>query len=129
MKLSRWLSVLLALVFVFSSVEAAPVAAKSGLDSGACSVSTSSDMVTSPVVDSKSKLAKLSINNKTGGYLSIQLRGQNGSYWFSIAPGKHRVFVKSGRYSYTVSARCGSKSGNVSIKKGKSWKWWCAKRK
>ena len=129
MKLHKSVFVILTLAFVLSVWGPAPVAAKNSMEVGTSSVGQTSSLTVSPVIDSKVKMAKLSVNNKTGGYLSIRLWGANGSYYFSIAPGKHRVELKPGRYSYTVSAVCGSKSGGVTIKKGRSWKWWCVKRK
>jgi len=131
MKLHRVVAISLAFVFLFSSFGAAPVVAET-IDQSASTCAVAGSNVSSVEVshEAKSNLIKMTVINKTGGYLSLSFRSSTGlMYFFSVAPGKQGIFMPKGKYSYTVSAICGSKSGNITIKGNRSWKWWCKKAK
>jgi hypothetical protein len=69
--------------------------------------------------------AKVVVNNRTGGALTLRLSGPQ-SYSWTIPPGKTTFKVISGTYSFTAYG-CGgaSKSGSVKIKGTYQWDWWC----
>ncbi len=135
MKFYRITAIALAFTFLFSSLEAAPVAAQTvDQASSACAVSSvaAHGMFSAVNVDSAKavKTGKIAITNKTGGYMSFTFRNsQGGVYYFGVAPGKQTISLPKGKYSYSVSSICGSKSGNITIKGKRSWKWWCRKTK
>jgi hypothetical protein len=67
---------------------------------------------------------KVNLVNDTGGVLTITLSGAN-SYTFTVAAGKAKLYLVKGKYTYTVRAICGVKSGTVNIRGGLRWRWWC----
>ena len=72
-----------------------------------------------------STLIKVTINNKTGGYIYITLTGPH-TYNFTVAPGKSKIEVEKGKYNFTVRG-CGgaSSSGTRNFKGSFVWTWFC----
>lgn len=77
---------------------------------------------------SSDKLIKLVIINKTGATLNFVFIGAQ-TYRFTIPAGKTPIELQKGRYQWGVSgAGCGdyiSDSGNINIRAGYSWTWYC----
>ncbi len=135
MKLHRIIAVTLAFTFLFSTFGVAPVNAEP-IDKGssACAFSSAYASDSSSFVNldlfSKVKVGKISITNKTGGYMTFVFRNSMGGvFYFGVASGKQTISLPKGKYSYTASSICGSKSGNITIKGKRAWKWWCKKAK
>lgn len=66
----------------------------------------------------------ITINNKMGGNLILTLTGPT-NYQFTLPPGKTKIFVAKGTYSYTGWGPCGSTSGTIDITYKATWTWWC----
>jgi hypothetical protein len=118
MKTLRLFTIILLAVLVLSSWAPAPVYAK---QPGNASSSTTL------VADlAKTKLARLRVNNKTGGTLYVSFSGDRG-YSFStsnqgkttfepvIQPGKYTITVRSSACSGQLSYKRKVKSGTVSL--------------
>jgi hypothetical protein len=75
--------------------------------------------------EKNSTLIKVTINNKTGGYIYITLTGPH-TYNFTVAPGKSKIEVEKGKYNFTVRG-CGgaSSSGTRNFKGSFVWTWFC----
>lgn len=67
---------------------------------------------------------KVLVKNRTGGTLKIHLTGPH-AYNFTLGTGGRYIYVLSGRYKYTVSAICGSATGNIRLRAGVIWNWSC----
>ena len=110
MKALRLFTLILLAVLVLSALGPAPVYAK---QDQAASGSTS----TLTIDLAKSKLAKLRVNNRTGGSLFIRLSGDY-SYSFSTAKQGKTTFdavIQPGKYTVTVtSSAC---SGELTLKR------------
>jgi hypothetical protein len=72
----------------------------------------------------KCVMAGVTIVNDTGSTLYINLNGP-ATFNFTVGTGKTKVSVIKGKYNYSVSGACGSKSGVMNLKKGDVWTWWC----
>jgi hypothetical protein len=72
----------------------------------------------------KCVMAGVTILNDTGSTLYINLNGP-AVFNFTLGTGKTKISVIKGKYNYSVSGSCGSKSGVINLKKGDVWKWWC----
>jgi len=72
------------------------------------------------------KQAKVTINNKTGGTLTIILNGPQ-YYVFYIPSGRSPIFVDAGKYDFTVYGCGGSSASGTKTFKGSGtvWSWWC----
>src|SRR5215207_2267184 len=97
MKTLRWFTIVLVAVLVLSTWPAAPAYAK---PFGSTSTSTTL------VIDlAKTKLAKLRVNNRTGGTLYISFSGER-SYSFSTSEQGKTTFdpvIQPGKYQITVT--------------------------
>lgn len=73
----------------------------------------------------KSKLARVKIDNRTGGFVWLNLVGP-ATYQFSLKPGKSEIWVIKGKYTYTAFG-CGgaSVSGTRKLNSGMLWSWYC----
>lgn len=73
----------------------------------------------------KGKLVRVKIDNKTGGFVWINLVGP-ASYQFSLKPGNSEIWVIKGKYTYTAFG-CGgaSRSGTYKLRSGMTWSWFC----
>ena len=71
------------------------------------------------------KLVKVTINNQTGGSVTLYLTGPK-SYTFYLAAGKSSIEVEKGKYNFTAYG-CGgaSHSGTRNIKSKFVWRWFC----
>jgi hypothetical protein len=71
------------------------------------------------------KMAKVTIQNNTGGYLTLYLNGPV-VYNFTLKAGKTVITVRQGTYKYTAWG-CGgaSDSGTKKLRNGVSWRWFC----
>jgi hypothetical protein len=135
MKFHRIIAVTLAFAFLFSTFGAAPVYAEP-IDKAKSACAVSSATASEPFsfvnfdLGKKEKMGKISITNKTGGYMSFTFRNSKGGvFYFGVAPGKQTISLPKDKYSYTASSICGSKSGNITVKGKRAWKWWCKKAK
>lgn len=65
------------------------------------------------------------IQNKTGGYITINLTGP-ATYRFNQPPGKSKIAVIKGQYSYTAWG-CGGANitGKMKLGAGRVWTFWC----
>jgi len=99
MKTLRLFTIMMLIVLVLSMSTPAPVYAK---QSGSTSTST-----TNLVVDlAKVKLARLRVNNKTGGTLYVRFSGER-SYSFAASSQGKTTFasiIQPGKYTITVTA-------------------------
>jgi hypothetical protein len=118
MKTLRLFTIIMIAVLVLSAWAPAPVYAKGS--AGAPSVTVS-------VVDpAKTKLARLRVNNRTGGTLFVTFSGERG-YSFStsnqgkttfesvIQPGKYTITVRASACSGQLTYRRKVKGGTVSL--------------
>lgn len=73
----------------------------------------------------KSKEVKVRIDNRTGGFVWLNLVGPT-SYQFSLKPGSSVIWVIKGKYTYTAYG-CGgaSVSGTRQLRNGVLWSWYC----
>lgn len=111
MKALRFFTIVLVAVFVMSVWAPAPAYAKSS---------------TAAVAMAKTKLARLRVNNRTGGSLTVRFSGER-SYTFSTAtqgkttfqpviePGKYTITVTSSRCKGTLTYRRNVKGGTVNL--------------
>lgn len=99
MKTLRLFTIMMLIVLVLSMWTPAPVYAKQSV-----SASTST---ASPVVDlAKVKLARLRVNNRTGGTLYVRFSGER-SYSFAASSQGKTTFasiIQPGKYTITVTA-------------------------
>jgi hypothetical protein len=72
----------------------------------------------------KCVMAGVTIVNDTGSTLYINLNGP-ATFNFTVGTGKTKISVIKGKYNYSVSGSCGSKTGVMNLKKGDVWRWWC----
>jgi hypothetical protein len=119
MKTLRLFTIILLVVLVLSTWAPAPVYAKGPHTAP----SASNTLVVDPV---KTKLAKLRVNNKTGGTLYVVFSGERG-YSFStsnqgkttfepvIQPGKYTITVRASTCSGQLTYRRKIKGGTVSL--------------
>lgn len=75
--------------------------------------------------DKNKNIVKVTVNNKTGGYIYITLTGPK-TYNFTLGPGKGKIEVEKGKYNFTVRG-CGgaSSSGTRNFKGSFVWTWFC----
>lgn len=74
---------------------------------------------------SSQKIAKVTIVNNTGRYLTLYLDGPE-SYYFSLKPGKSTIEVIKGKYHYRAYGYGGaSRSGTQNLRNGFRWQWFC----
>ena len=93
MKAVRYITLMLVLAIAFSVWPSAVYAMPAN-------PAAASSIVEKP----KSGFVKLSVTNKTGGTIFIQLVGEGRSYSFSAtAAGKNTFEILPGRYTYTLS--------------------------
>ncbi|MEI7845199.1 MAG: hypothetical protein WCK35_05275 [Chloroflexota bacterium] len=121
MKITRLISIMLVLVMSFSIWTPAPVYARSAQAATA-----------SLVEKAKITVVKLNINNKTSGYLYINLVGEGRNYYFAATnKGKNTFEIAPGKYTYTISASAckGSvtKTKNFKSKSASLGSWICRK--
>lgn len=98
MKTLRLFTIIMLAVLVLSTWTPAPVYAKQ-----ANSAASSSTLVVDPA---KTKLARLRVNNKTGGTLRVVFSGERG-YSFSTSKQGKTTFesvIQPGKYTITVTA-------------------------
>lgn len=110
MKTLRWFTIVMLAVLVFSSWTPAPVYAEPA-------ASDTETSITLTIDPAKSKLARLRVNNRTGGTLFVRFSGDR-SYSFSTAKQGKTTFdpiIEPGKYTLTVtSSAC---SGQLTFKR------------
>ena len=110
MKTLRLFTLMLLAVLVLSALGPAPVYAKQDQTASGSTITLTIDLA-------KSKLAKLRVNNRTGGSLFVRLSGEY-SYSFSTAKQGKTTFdavIQPGKYTVTVtSSAC---SGELTLKR------------
>jgi hypothetical protein len=81
--------------------------------------------ITCPKAKSGGKAAKVTVDNRTGGWITLKLYGPQ-EYNFNLAPGTTKIEVAKGKYTYTVWG-CGgaSLSGTKKLNGSLIWKFWC----
>jgi hypothetical protein len=99
MKTLRWFTIVLLAVLVLSTWAPAPVFAQPAGADSETSVTLTIDLA-------KAKLAKLRVNNKTGGTLYIRLSGDRSYSFATSKPGKttFESIIEPGKYTVTVTA-------------------------
>lgn len=70
------------------------------------------------------KTVKVSMINETGGTMTLILNGAT-SYRLTVPSGKSKISVEKGKYTYTVYAVCGTKTGTINIRNRLRWSWRC----
>lgn len=119
MKALRWFTIILLAVLVLSCWAPAPAYAKPAGSSVKSTASLIIDLA-------KTKLARLRVNNRTGGTLYVSFSGKR-SYSFStsnqgkttfetvIEPGKYTVTVRASACSGSLTYKRNVKGGTVSL--------------
>jgi hypothetical protein len=70
------------------------------------------------------KTVKVNMVNETGGTMTLILNGAT-SYRLAIPSGKSKIDLEKGKYTYTVYAVCGTKTGTINIRNRLRWSWRC----
>ncbi|MCI0521140.1 MAG: hypothetical protein L0Z70_12910 [Chloroflexi bacterium] len=70
------------------------------------------------------KMAKVTVNNTTGGSLTIVMVGPV-TYTFNLGVGVTKISVIKGVYDYTGYTVCGVDEGSYNFKGNVRWAWWC----
>jgi len=75
----------------------------------------------------KCKTAKISVYNQTGGEMNLVLSGPT-NYRFNLPLGNTHLTVIQGTFRYSMSARCGSRSGRLEVNRRVQWIWSCSEK-
>jgi len=118
MKAVRFITMFIVLAIAFSVWSPTAVLAKPG---------TSAD--SSIIAKAKSGIVKISVTNKTGGVIYIQLTGAHNYYFVASNAGKNSFEILPGKYTYTLStsACSGSVTRTKNFKGGSAslGQWYC----
>ncbi len=102
-----------------------------GKNSGTFSVKKAGDTLTLPKCTNIGEdEVRVVIVNQTDGTLYFVFSGR-ANYRFTVPPGKTKVMMGVGKYTYTATGNaCGvavNQQGNLNVKGALNWTWTCAK--